>query len=224
MHETRLSMSAMDTSPIKVVITDDHPLVRNGLQNVLKGQDNIVVIAEYNTGERLMNGLRLQQPDVLLLDIQLPDKGGDELVPIIMERYPDIRILILTSNDSIYYIKLLVDLGIHGYLLKDTEQDMLVEAIETVYKGNRFFSPQVKDSLLNLSLKPVHTATQEALTPREIEILKLIAQEHTSHEIGEKLFLSYRTVENYRIGIMQKLGVKNMVGMAKKAILMGLIK
>lgn len=186
---------------------------------------HIQVIATYENGAALLEGLQRQQPDVLLLDVQLPDKNGDELTGIISRKYPSVRILILTSHDSIYYIKTLLRKGAKGYILKTSGQDFLVQAIETVFTGKSFYSPEVNETLVQDTLKikpPVSLFRQ--LTPREREILQLIYEEHTSHEIAEKLHISYRTVENYRLGMMQKLDSKNMIGMVKKALQLGLIK
>lgn len=212
---------------IKVAITDDHPLVRAGFSSVLQTYAGIEVIDTYANGNELLDGLKVRQPDVLLLDLHLSGNGpeGADLIQLIRNHYPDIRILVLTSNDNLYNIQMMLNAGAEGYLLKNIEQQLLVEAIEKVYANKDFLSPEVKDILLNSIRKGHHKLPgKEALTEREIAILRLIAEEHTSQEISQKLHLSYRTVETYRLAIMQKLGVKNMVGMTKKAILLGIIK
>jgi DNA-binding NarL/FixJ family response regulator len=214
----------MDELIIKVAITDDHPIVREGLERILQLQPHIELINTYTCGRYLKEGLKEQQPDVLLLDLQLPDIGGEDLVPFIRKQYPDMKILMLTANDSIHTIKMLLSSGANGYLLKNTELDLLIQAIEAVYLGDVFLSPEVQQKLNSIFLKSQrNTPLHNDLTAREKDVLRLIAQEKSSKEIGEALHIGYRTVENYRLVIMQKLGVKNMVGMVKKAILMGVL-
>lgn len=211
---------------IKVAITDDHPLLLQGVKNILDGREGFQVTGCYTSGGILLAALQKEQPDVLLLDLQLAgDPQGKDLIVRLRQDYPELRILVLTSNDNAYNIQIILNAGAQGYLLKNIEQDLLMEAIETIYKGEEYLSPEVKNILLD-SLRKDKTKKvgTESLTPRELDILRLIAEEKTSHEIGEILHLSYRTIETYRLGIMQKLGVKNMVGMVKKAILLGIIK
>jgi DNA-binding NarL/FixJ family response regulator len=211
---------------IKVAITDDHPLVREGLISLLQSQASIHVIAAYENGNYLVEGLKQQQPDVLLLDLQLSNgPEGKDLVILIKNLYPGVRIIILTSNDNAYNIQLLLNSGADGYILKSIEQRLLIEAIEKVYQGESYLSPEIKDLLLSTMRKSSNTLQNNTeLTTREMQILQLIAEELTSQEIASRLHLSARTVETYRLGIMQKLGVKNMVGMTKKAIMLGIIK
>ncbi len=210
---------------IHVVITDDHPMMLNGLKNALEAHGHIKVTASYPNGQTLLDGLQKNVPDVLLLDVHLPDIPGDELTRIITRKYPSVKILILTSHDSIFFIRTLLRSGATGYVLKTSEHALLLEAIESVYHGLQFLSPEVKDTLVKDTLKMRNKISNSLeLTQREKDIIQLIAEEYTSHEIAEKLFLSHRTVENYRLGLMQKLDAKNMVGMIKKAMQMGLVE
>ncbi len=207
---------------IRVAITDDHPVVRDGLRRMLELHSHITVIADYPNGKSLLAGIAMEQPDVLLLDLQLPDISGTELVTAIKSKYPHINILMLTGNASSYSIKMMLQAGASGYLLKNSEQSLLLKAIESVNQQELFLSSEVQQKLNNLVAKN-NTISNEELTPREKDVLRLIAQEKSSKEIGEQLHIGYRTVENYRLVIMQKLGVKNMVGMVKKALMLGLI-
>jgi DNA-binding NarL/FixJ family response regulator len=209
---------------IKVAIIDDHPMVISGIQNMLRGQKNISVAATYGCGKELLEGLKKPRPDVLLLDINLPDKNGNELVPVILKSYPDLKILALTSMDTPFYVKDMMRHGCKGYLLKNTAQEELVNAIETVYKGEEYLEPGMKDQLVQSMLHANKQTGVSSLTRREKEILQLIAMEYSSPEIAEKLFLSLRTVENHRLSLMQKLNVKNMIGLAKVAMGMGLVE
>lgn len=210
---------------IQIAITDDHPMLRNGIKNLMDDYDHIEVIAVYPNGKSLLDGLKDGiKPDVLLLDVHLPDITGDELTRIITVKYPKIKILAFTSHDGLYFIKTLLKSGAKGYLLKSADQHQLIEAIETVFNGEMYYSPEVKNALVEDSLnhkRKIHSSIE--LTHRENEILQLIAEENTSHEIADKLHLSHRTVENYRLGLMQKLDAKNVVGLVKKALQMGII-
>ena len=136
-----------------------------------------------------------------------------------------VRILILSSNDNAYNMRLTLNAGAQGYLLKNVEQGLLSEAIRAIYNDEEYLSPEVRNILLHTGFKSrTKQPGTEKLTKRETEVLQLIAEEKTSHEIGALWHHSYRTVETYRIGIMQKMGVKNMVGMVKKASVLGIIK
>lgn len=210
---------------ISVTITDDHPLLLQGIRNALELYPHIQVVATFTSGNALLAGLAVSQPDLVLLDLHLAKPPqGIELVSQLRQTYPSLGILVLTSNDNTYNIQMALNAGANGYLLKNIEQELLMEAIATIHRGEEYLSPEVKNILLDHLRKNDKNARVESLTKREIDILRLIAEEKTSHEIGELLHLSYRTIETYRLGIMQKLDVKNMVGMVKKAITLGLIK
>lgn len=210
---------------IRIAITDDHPMMLNGMKNMLESHEGFEVIAQYNNGKDLLDGLQKEQPDVLILDVHLPDITGEEVARTVKKKYPAVHILTLTSHDSIFFIRALLRAGVTGYVLKTSDQAILTEAIKTVYSGIQFLSPEVKETLVKDTLKMRNKISNILeLTQREKDILQLIAEEHTSQEIAEKLHLSHRTVENYRLGLMQKLDAKNMVGMIKKAIQMGLVE
>jgi DNA-binding NarL/FixJ family response regulator len=209
---------------INVTITDDHPMVINGLQNMIATYDHIDVISTYETGKALMDGLVASQPDVLLLDICLPDLQGDEIAGLISKKYPDIRILALTSMDATYYVTNMIQHGCLGYLLKKTSQQTLVAAIEDVYAGKQFIDLSLKDQVLQHMLKVRKNSNGRSapLTRREKEILQLIAAGYTNPEIASKLFLSLRTIKNHRFNLLQKLDVKNTAMLIRKAISLGL--
>ncbi|HVW99546.1 MAG TPA: response regulator transcription factor [Candidatus Babeliaceae bacterium] len=209
---------------IRVAIVDDHPFIINGVKNVLSFFKHIEILATYSNGKALMQGLQKEQPDVLLLDIQLPDISGNDLIRTITKEYPEIRTIILTSIDNIYHVKDIIRNGAKGYILKSTDDSILIEAIEQVYDNKEYIDPVIKEQLLESVLhnKSSSNAKPE-LTRREKEILKLIIAEKTNQEIAEELFLSLRTVEHHRYSILHKLDAKNTVGLVKKAIDMGLI-
>jgi DNA-binding NarL/FixJ family response regulator len=210
---------------ITIDIVDDHNVVISGIKNMLNDHDHIEVTNTYNTGAALIEGLKQQQPNVLLLDIQLPDITGDELTGIITTTYPDVQILIMTGFDTTYHVKNLLQKGARGYLLKNTAESTLIQAIETVAVGDQFIDPSLREQLLKDLLKDKkQVAGRLVLSRREKDVLTLIVEEHTSQEIADKLFLSLRTVENYRINLLQKLHVKNTAGLVKVALQMGLLE
>jgi DNA-binding NarL/FixJ family response regulator len=212
--------------PIDVAIVDNHPLAINGLKAMLGLYPEVVhVSATYHSGAALLEGLQRSQPEVLLLDILLPDKSGKELAPVIARTWPGVRMIALTSLDSPAVVKSMMQRGCLGYLLKDSDEKTLIDAIEQVYKGEEFIEPSLKETLLQHLIKYRAQSTDiiPELTQREKEILKLIVSEHTTQEIADKLFISFRTVENHRYSLLQKLDVKNTAGLVRMAITLGLV-
>ncbi|MFT3910764.1 MAG: response regulator transcription factor [Ferruginibacter sp.] len=205
---------------INVAITDDQSIIINGLQKILSGMPGITITGTYINGDELLNGLAAAQPDVLLLDIQMPGKTGIELAGIIAKKYPSIKIIALTNFDVPAQIKKMLQQGCQGYLLKDVEPEIIVKAIETVHNGEMYIQEQVQVKLMkNLSDSG---SGNNVITRREKEILQLIVEEYTNKEIADKLFLSLRTVENHRNHLLQKFKVKNTAGLVKIAIQEGL--
>ncbi len=207
---------------IAVVLADDHIIVRTGIRQLLELHPDIRIVGEYERGGALLSGLRMQQADVLLLDLQLGDMNGDELLPVIRKEHAQLKILILSSNESLYSVKRLMDLGADGYLFKNSGSELLLQGIMHVHtEGTPFLADDIRSSLRR---RKADMVGRVSLTPREVEVLTLIVQEYTNREIGSMLNITHRTVEIYRQGIMQKLDVNNMVGMVKKAILLGLVQ
>lgn len=210
--------------PIIVSIADDHQLATNGVKSMLAAYDHIEIRGVYHSGEALLDGLTSLIPDVLLLDILMPGQSGKELAPIIKQQYPSVKIVALTSLDAPAMLSSMMRRGCSGYLLKDTDQSNLVNAIESTYAGKEFIDPSMKEKILAQVINPTPDKEKPLeITKRELQILNLIAAEHTTREISEKLFISFRTVENHRYSLYQKLDVKSTVGLVKIAIKLGLI-
>jgi DNA-binding NarL/FixJ family response regulator len=205
---------------INVAIVDDQVIILNGLQKILADAKHIHVTDVFNNGDLLLDALQISQPDVLLLDIQMPGKTGIELAGIISKKYPAIKMIALTNVDVLTQMKQMLQKGCLGYLLKDVSPEILVKAIETVHNGEQFLHEELKMQLLN-SLSGQDN--KQLITRREKEILKLIVDENTNQDIAGKLFLSLRTVENHRNNLLQKLSVKNTAGLVKVAIQEGLV-
>lgn len=205
---------------IQLAITDDQVIILNGLQKILADVKNIRITGVYNNGDELLEGIAKVQPDVLLLDIQMPGKSGIELAAIITKQYRNIKIIALTNIDVVAQIKKILQQGVMGYLLKDASPETIINAIETVYGGEQYIQEQLRQLLLS-SLSASNS--KQIVTRREKEILQLIVDEFTNQEIADKLFLSLRTVENHRNNLLQKLDVKNTAGLVKIAIQEGLV-
>lgn len=212
--------------PIVVSIVDDHPLATTGISSMLAGYPNIEVNGIYHSASALLEGLTVLQPHVLLLDILMPGQSGKELAVAIKQLYPLVQIIALTSLDAPTMVSSMMRRGCSGYLLKDTDRQNLITAIETTHVGQEFIDPSLKERILAQVLHPgqAKEAIVPEVTKRELQILKLLADEHTTREISEKLFISFRTVENHRYSLLQKLDVKNTVGLVKVALKLGLIE
>lgn len=210
---------------INIAIADDHPMIIGGLRSLLIGYDHLNLVATYLSGNELLEQLPATGIDVLLLDIQLPDKTGDMLAPLILKQHPGLRILILTNLSSPLFLHNLLRMGVAGYIMKNTDPDMLIHAIETVYKGGEFVDPTLRDKLAQFRQRmKKEAALKPALTPREMEILRMTVAGDTMPEIAQKLFIGLRTVEYYRGNLFLKLEVKNLAGLIRKALELGLVE
>lgn len=210
---------------IRIAIADDHPLVVEGLRNILPMFPHIILCGAFPTGTELMKGLEKELPDVLLLDIHLPDKTGDELAPLILKKYPQLKILTLTNFDSTIYVNNMLGNGVLGYILKTATNEELIQAIEMVNQGKEYITDAMKEKMQYVDNKIRKAFSSRAsLTPREKEILQLVVDGFTNPEIAQKLFLSIKTVDNYRTNIMMKLDVNNAAALVTKALRTGLAK
>lgn len=211
---------------ITVAITDDHLMVVEGLKTMLKSIDNISIISSYHSVNDTIEGLNSQLPQVLLLDINLPDGNGIHLCKQLKEHYIDLKIIALSNYEDVSFIKQIIKNGANGYLLKNTNKQELVNAITAVTNNQLFLPEKLQRMLLNDSLgKPNQNSSffVPTLTRREKEVLSLIVKEHTTEEIAETLFVSVKTVEAHRSNLIQKLSVKNVAGLVRVAIEKGLI-
>jgi DNA-binding NarL/FixJ family response regulator len=208
---------------IQVFIADDHPLILQGMQTLLSRHQHILLTGAFSSGAGLLEGLARSVPDVLLLDIQMPDRTGDELAPVLLKDYPSLKILMLTNFDSTLYVHNMLRHGVHGYLLKTSEEESLIHAIEVVHGGGVYIDPVLRDKMEQIpeKTKRIHT-TKSNLTSRETEILQLIVDGYTDPEIAQQLYLSLNTVKHYRISILLKLDVKNTAALVNKALKLGL--
>lgn len=205
---------------IRISMADDHVIVLNGLQKIVAEVSDISVVGVYTDGDALLADLPLNQPDVLILDIQMPGKKGTELAAIIKKKHPAIKIIVLSNVEVMAQIKKMLQLGCMGYLLKNTDSETFITAIRTVNDGEQFLYEDLRKQLVNNLFTPAHFIK---ITRREKEILQMIADEMTTQEIADKLFLSIHTIVNHRNSLLQKLDVRNTAGLMKKAVEEGLI-
>jgi DNA-binding NarL/FixJ family response regulator len=205
---------------IKVAVVDDQSIILNGLQKILADAPGIAIIGMYQQPGLFLDSLQTEVPDVAIVDIQMPGMTGIELAGVLNKKFPDVRIIGLTNGDMLLQMKQMLHKGCLGYLLKDVSPQVLVQAIETVYRGEQFLQEAMKSQLLR-SL--TGQENKHIITRREKEILKLIVEENTNQEIANQLFLSLRTVENHRNNLLQKLNAKNTAGLVKIALQEGLV-
>lgn len=213
---------------LNVYIADDHTLFRKAMVNLLQTFERIGSVKDAENGKDLLNLVRADLPDVVIVDLQMPIMDGVEACEKIVATYPDIKIIVLTMHDSEKYILHMMEMGVHAFLLKNTEPDELEKAIHAVVDKD-FYHNDLVASVLRKNMRdrkggerPVFKVNM--LTDREEEILLLICQELTIREIGHKLSISENTARNHRVNIMEKLGVKNTVGLVKYAYETGIIQ
>ncbi|WP_114777356.1 response regulator [Botryobacter ruber] len=210
---------------IRLAIVDDHQVVINGLVAMLSDVPGISIICTATDGNALLEHLQEAQPDVILLDIQMPGCSGIDLCKLVLRQHKNIKIIAFSSFDDSHYVKQMLRNGASGYVLKNADQQTLLKAIRAVADGQEYIDEPIKNLLLRESIGGQRRSMYEIpLTKREKEILKLIAEEHSNQEIADKLFLSLRTVETHRFNLTQKLEAKNTAALVKEAIKRGLIE
>ena len=213
------------TKEIRVLLVDDHQIIIDGLQSSLISEVGIRVISNANNGREALELLRVLDVDVVLMDIDMPVMNGLDTAKIVKEKYSNTKVIILSMHSEKAMVKDLIELGVDGYLLKNTSKDELIGAIKKVSEGGRYFSTDVTLSLLEKENTNKLNITNSGikLTVREIEIIKLIAEGYTNKEIGDQLFISHRTVDTHRTNLMKKIEVNNVAGIISYAIKNGFI-
>jgi DNA-binding NarL/FixJ family response regulator len=209
---------------IKIILVDDHQLVRDGIKSLLGGTTDIEIIGEASDGKELFRQLSTLKPDLLIMDISLPDISGIEITKKICADWPGIKVLMLSMYNSEDFILNSIKAGAKGYLPKNTSRNELLEAIYAIQSGEDFFSESVSKTMLKSYIRQATSdevppdKSNELLTSREIEVLKLYVEGLINKEISDKLDISIRTVETHKNHIMRKLGLKSTVEMVKFAI------
>lgn len=200
---------------IKTVIVDDHNLFRNGLKFILNQFENIEVVGEASNGKEFLILLEnITLPDIVLLDINMPILNGIEAAKISLQKYPKLKIIVLSMYGESEYYNTMIDIEVNGFILKDCDNKELKEAIERVHAGGTYFSQEILISLI----KEKKSNEKINLTKREKEILELICKGYSNNEIAEKLFISQRTVERHRANLLEKTNSKNSISLVVFAL------
>jgi DNA-binding NarL/FixJ family response regulator len=205
----------------RILIADDHSMVRDGVKNLINQNKDLVVIGEASSGTQTLELFESLSPDLLIIDISMPDMNGMEVSKNILAKNPNANIVILSMYDDEDYISRCLEYGVKGYVIKNESGSELDYAIRSVLSGKNYFSRQAQDVIFKKYSQNVTRKKQREdhikLTRREVEIIKLIAEGLTSQEMANKLFISPRTVETHRANLMKKIGVKNAIELVKKA-------
>lgn len=222
---------------ISIVLVDDHAIVRDGIKYLLEDEENLVVIGEGSNGLEAIKLVEEIQPDLLIIDVRMPEMNGIDAVKIINQKPTKTKAIVLSMHDSEEYILKSIDAKAMGYLLKDASKAEILKAIYTVYNGEKYFSGDISNIIVNNLLKKSYSPITDSintkgsddpkdthnLTKKEIEILHLILLGRTNKEISEELNKSKRTIETHRFNLMKKLNVKNLIELSTKAKEFGLI-
>lgn len=207
---------------IKVITADDHPIVRQGLRMMIESDKSLVIVAQAGDGEAALKMIEEHRPDVVVLDIDMPKMDGFAVVREIGSRGIKVEVVFLTMHGEEEVFQAALDLGVKGYVLKDSATTDIVASIKSVAEGRPFISPSLSALLLNRRRRVTELEKEKPglhlLSPTELKILKLIAEDKTSKEIGEKLFISHRTVETHRTNICRKLALRGPLALVKFAV------
>jgi two-component system, NarL family, response regulator NreC len=207
-------------APIRIVIADDHAIVRRGLRQLLEGELGFEVVAEAEDVESARRYLRGHQPEVLVLDLNMPGEPSLEAIPKLRTEFPGTQIVVLTMNNEAAYARTALGAGVLGYVLKESADAELVEAVRAAVAGQRYLNPRLG---AKVAAEPP-PGPPDGLSQRELEILRLIALGHTNAQVADELFLSVRTVETHRAHIHQKLGLTDRSELVRYALDKGLVR
>lgn len=202
-------------SPYNIILADDHAMFREGIRRIIERLEDFVVSGEVNDGLELLDMLKSSCPDLVILDISMPNLRGLEAIREMKKLYPQMKVLVLTMHRKKEFIHRALADGADGFLLKEDPSSELIRAVQTVKQGKTYLSPLISDALISLTLTEAET---DLLTMREKEVLKLLAEGKKTQEIAEKLFISVNTVRRHRSNIMEKLHVNSLADLVKYAI------
>lgn len=212
---------------INILIADDHKVFREGIISILEEVEDITVIAEAADGREVLERLKEVQPEIILMDITMGDTNGIDTTKLVKAAYPNIKILALSMHSESGYIIKMLEVGASGYLLKDAGKEEMETAIRIIAKGKTYYSQQVSSIIVQHLTNPNKPKVAKGgvpLTKREVEVLRLIADEYSNPEIAKELFISIRTVDTHRRNLLEKLQAKNTAGLVRYAIKHGIVE
>jgi two-component system response regulator NreC len=208
---------------IRVLIVDDHAVVRAGLRHVLDSAPDIETVGEAGDGREAVFEARSRKPDVILVDVVMPGKSGIEVTPELIKESPSSKVLVLSMQDDPSYVRAAFAAGASGYVLKEAAGAELITAVREVARGGRYVHPELGARLIEAEAKALKEAELDPLSEREREVLRLLALGHTNQEIAKKLYISVRTAETHRAHIMQKLRLSTRAALVRYALERGLL-
>ena len=210
--------------PWRVLLADDHALVRAGIRALLQGLEGVTVVAETGNGEEVLELARTHRPDVVLLDISMPGLSGLDVSAQLEQELPEVRVVVLSMHANEEYVLQALRSGAVGYMLKDSATAELELALKAVMQGETYLSPPISKQVVEGYVQRVgaEQPASEKLTPRQREVLQLIAEGHSTKEIAYRLELSVKTVETHRAQLMERLQIRDIAGLVKYAIRSGL--
>ncbi|HSB52373.1 MAG TPA: response regulator transcription factor [Dissulfurispiraceae bacterium] len=213
-------------TPYRVVLADDHALLRQGLRRIVEGRGGMEVVGEAADGLQLLEVLKGLSPDMVVVDISMPRLRGIEAIREISVLYPAVKVLVLTMHRSTAYLRQAMSAGAHGYILKEDADEELFRAVESIRQGKAYVSRRLSEDVMDEWSRSQRGDTQpppeaDPLTPRERQVLKLIAEGKRSREIADLLFISVRTAEHHRTNIMDKLKLRNAADLVQYAVRKG---
>jgi two-component system response regulator NreC len=211
------------TGPIRVLIVDDHAVVRTGIRLLLAAEDDLEPVGEAGTKREAIFEARSTKPDVVLLDVVMPDGSGIEMIPQLLHEHPDTKVLVLSMQDDPRYVREAFAAGASGYVLKEAADVEVVGAVREIAAGGRYVHPELGARMIAADAEEARRAERDPLSEREREVLKLLALGHTNQEIAKQLYISVRTAETHRAHIMQKLGLSTRAELVRYAIAQGLL-
>lgn len=208
---------------IRVLVVDDHAVVRSGLRHILDSAEGIEVVGEAGDSQNAIFECRAKKPDVVLIDIVMPGKSGIETIPDLLEDAPDVKVLILSMEDDPHYVREAFAAGASGYILKEAADTDLVTAVREIAAGGRYVQPALGARMVSAEAEERKRADADPLSDREREVLRMLALGHTNQEIARELYISVRTAETHRAHIMQKLRVETRAQLVRYALSQGLL-
>jgi DNA-binding NarL/FixJ family response regulator len=209
---------------IRILVVDDHAVVRTGLRRILDAEDDLESVGEAPNGERAVFEAMALEPDVVLMDVVMPGKSGIEATRAVLQAVPTTKVLVLSMQDDPAYVREAFDAGASGYVMKEAADDVVVDAVRAVAAGQRYLHPALGARLLEAESEERRRAAEDPLSEREREVLRLLALGHTNQEIAKMLYISVRTAETHRAHIMRKLDLSSRAELVRYALAEGLLE